>query len=39
MDALKRGADGFQLKLFALAVMTIDHIYYFLNGPLGVPYF
>lgn len=39
MTALKKGADGFQLKLFALAVMTIDHIHYFLSGPLGVPYF
>lgn len=26
---LRRGLDGFQLKLLALIIMTIDHIYYF----------
>ncbi len=25
----RRGLDGFQLKLLALVIMTIDHIYYF----------
>lgn len=25
----RRGLDGFQLKLLALIIMTIDHIYYF----------
>lgn len=35
MDCLRRGADGFQLKLFALFTMTLDHIHYFIpNMPL-----
>ena len=25
----RNGLDGFQLKLIALVIMTIDHIYYF----------
>ena len=25
----RRGLDGFQLKLMALVIMTIDHIHYF----------
>ena len=25
----RNGLDGFQLKLIALIIMTIDHIYYF----------
>lgn len=32
MNKLQEGADGFQLKLFALISMTIDHIHYFIPG-------
>lgn len=32
MNLLRRGADGFQLKCFALIVMTLDHIHYFFPG-------
>lgn len=38
MEGLKRGLDGFQLKLLALAIMTIDHIHYFMPESMGVPY-
>ena len=37
-DGGKRfGFDAFQLKLFALAAMTLDHIFKFLSPPLAIP--
>lgn len=48
MNCLRRGASGFELKLFALLMMTLDHIHYFipdmplwltLAGRLAAPIF
>ena len=48
MNCLRRGASGFELKLFALLMMTLDHIHYFipdmplwltLAGRLAAPVF
>ena len=37
-DGGKRGGfDAFRLKLFALAAMTLDHIFKFLSPPLAIP--
>lgn len=38
MNTPKHGLDGFQLKIFALIVMTIDHIHYFMPESVGIPY-
>ena len=39
MTGIKKGADGFQLKIFSLIVMTIDHIHYFIPGmPIWMNY-
>lgn len=32
MNCLQKGMNGFQLKLFALLTMTLDHIHYFIPG-------
>ena len=33
----RRGLDGFQLKLMALVIMTIDHIHYFGSALTDMP--
>ena len=35
---INKGLNGFQLKILALVFMTLDHIYYFFNGILPIPY-
>lgn len=37
MDLLKKGLDGFQVKILALIFMTFDHIAYMLSGILPIP--
>lgn len=35
---IQKGFNSFQLKILAVAFMTLDHIHYFLSGVMSVPF-